>query len=366
MPASLMRLMVFQNSASYYNTKMPKIYSVADPFDLTHLALSNPVNKNGGYFIRFVAKDSPLYVQAPKCTVKHGFVVSGKKMFCDFVFSNEDDEFFAWLETLEERTRATLFANREKWFETALDEDDIESSLNSPYKMYKSGKCYVIRTNVPYTLGKCDLKIYDENEKETDPEQIKENTHVLAIFEFKGIRCSVRSFQYEIELKQMLIVEPTDLFEKCIIKTAPPPVERASLDKIEPSSEPSSEPSFSTPQDAIHELHATEKEGDTIATLQEPATVDLEPVLPIDELEICEVDFPIDQLDDTPAVQLKPRNDVYYKMYKDAKEKAREAKQIAISNYLEAKRIKNTYLFDDTEESDSDLDDLSMMVKDPA
>jgi hypothetical protein len=78
------------------------------------------------------------------------------------------------------------------------------------------------------------------------------------------------------------------------------------------------------------------------------------------------VDFPIDQLDDTPAVQLKPRNDVYYKMYKDAKEKAREAKQIAISNYLEAKRIKNTYLFDDAEESDSDLDDLSIMVKDPA
>jgi hypothetical protein len=354
---------------------MPKIYSVADPFDLNNLTLGNPINKNGGHFIKFVAKDSPLYFQAPRCTVKQGFVVSGKKMFCDFIFSNEHDDFFSWLETLEEKTRAALFRNREKWFETALDEDDIESSLNSPYKMYKSGKYYVIRTNVPYTLGKCDLKIYDENERETDPEQIKENTHVLGIFEFKGIRCSVRSFQYEIELKQMLIVEPTDLFEKCIIKSRDTSV--VSLDKStplvkdplvkdplvkDPLANESPVKDKIDPQFAIDQLHATETDEPLQDTLtEEDLPIDLGP----SELDLYEVDLSLEALDNSPAVQLKPRNDVYYKMYKDAKEKAREAKQIAISNYLEAKRIKNTYLFDDNEDSDSDLDELSMITEDP-
>jgi hypothetical protein len=47
---------------------------------------------------------------------------------------------------------------------------------------------------------------------------------------------------------------------------------------------------------------------------------------------------------------------VYYKLYKEAREKAREAKQIALANYLEAKRIKNTYLLEDMSESDEDMD----------
>ena len=77
-----------------------------------------------------------------------------------------------------------------------------------------------------------------------------------------------------------------------------------------------------------------------------------------DSLEIMEVDFPLENL--APAdipMKLKTRNDVYYKLYKEAKAKAREAKHLAIMNYLEAKRIKNTYVLnDESDESDMDLD----------
>jgi hypothetical protein len=58
-----------------------------------------------------------------------------------------------------------------------------------------------------------------------------------------------------------------------------------------------------------------------------------------------------------PPIQLKKRNDVYYKLYKEAREKAREAKQVALANYLEAKRIKNTYLLEDMSESEEDDDE---------
>ncbi len=64
---------------------------------------------------------------------------------------------------------------------------------------------------------------------------------------------------------------------------------------------------------------------------------------------------------DNTAVQLKKRDDVYYKMYKEAKQKAREAKMIALSNYLEAKRIKMTYLLNDEVSDESDLEDLEEM-----
>jgi hypothetical protein len=339
---------------------MPQIYSVTDPFDVSKMTLGNPVTKNGAYFIKIAAKDSPLYFQAPKCITKQGFVTSGKKMFCDFVFSNDENEFLSWLESLEEQSRKILYQNREKWFETSLDEHDIENSMTSPYKMYKSGKFYIIRANIPTTLGKCDLKIYDENEQETDPEHIQENTNVLVILEFKGIRCSVRSFQFEVELKQMLVVEPDKLFETCIIKPKPkklpPTPESVPLDADSPPLEVDLSPvSLCLAVPEPEEQPVAEDSPVTPKTLSEVYRTTQ------DSLEIMEVDFPLENLApvDFP-MKLKTRNDVYYKMYKEAKAKAREAKQLAIMNYLEAKRIKNTHLMkydsDESDESDVDLD----------
>ena len=50
---------------------------------------------------------------------------------------------------------------------------------------------------------------------------------------------------------------------------------------------------------------------------------------------------------------LKNPDDVYYKMYKDAKEKAKAAKNIAIEAYLAAEEIKLTYNLNNTDSSDS-------------
>ena len=44
-------------------------------------------------------------------------------------------------------------------------------------------------------------------------------------------------------------------------------------------------------------------------------------------------------------------------MYKEALKKAKTAKSIALASYLEAKRIKNTYMLTDlNDDEDSDLD----------
>ena len=128
---------------------MPKIYSTKEPLDLDRLHLAKPINKNGTHFIKTLDVDDPIYFLAPKCFTKQGFVNHSKKIFCDFVFSNEDSDFLCWLESLEEKARTGIYENREKWFETPLDEHDIESSMTSPYKPYKSGKFFIVRANVP-------------------------------------------------------------------------------------------------------------------------------------------------------------------------------------------------------------------------
>jgi hypothetical protein len=73
--------------------------------------------------------------------------------------------------------------------------------------------------------------------------------------------------------------------------------------------------------------------------------------------ELCEVDLSLDEIPESEAVSIKQRNDVYYKMYQEAREKAKIARDLALSAYLEAKRIKNTYMLEDIIDSSDDSDD---------
>lgn len=61
--------------------------------------------------------------------------------------------------------------------------------------------------------------------------------------------------------------------------------------------------------------------------------------------------------DNSSSIKLKQPNEVYYEIYKIAKQKARQHKKAAITHYLEAKKIKNTYLLDDLYNSDDSSND---------
>jgi hypothetical protein len=354
---------------------MIHIFSVDNPFDLTQLAVKNPISKNGAYFMKFASKNNqPLYFQAPQCTVRQGFVKSGtgqKKLSCDFVFNNNDDDtFLSWLETLEETTRSILYTNREKWFATSLEESDIENSMMPPYKSFKSGKCYVVRTNVPTTLGKSDMKIYNEDEKEIEVEAVTDGMQCLVIFEFKGIRCSSRSFQFDIELKQMLVVQPKNMFEKCVMLPKRNGHE-ATRESISVSEE-TEESNNLSPDESDAQLASDAQMAKTENSPKEPLMEEIQ-MDDMDALYPEEITARIEEGDDdrennldnnTPPMQLKSKNEIYVKMYREARAVAREAKMIAFTNYLEAKRIKNTYLVAaEMSESEDDEEDIAWLEK---
>lgn len=54
------------------------------------------------------------------------------------------------------------------------------------------------------------------------------------------------------------------------------------------------------------------------------------------------------------SIKLRNPNEVYYEIYKAAREKAKRAKKMAVEAYLEAKNIKTKYMLDDLDESDDD------------
>jgi len=385
---------------------MEGIYETNSAFPFDKLVLSKPVASSGGnYFIKFKIADNPLYIQSPKCSLKQGITKAGKRFFCDLMFSQENEEFIHWMENLEEFSQKYIYEHRSQWFETDIEMHDIENSFAPSMKVYKSGKYYLVRSYVPTVLGKCVLKIYDEYENELNYETIQENANVMTILEIQGIKCSARSFQIEIEMKQMLVLKPLVIFEKSVFGKKPVVAESTLLvdtekDSLEERSLPPSVESLeelpasylqtvseeSLQETSSHLIQATLEETSSPpiqATLEETSSPPIQDSLdetsspPIQDslgenphpstLELfsqnvdepCEIDFTLDTLPEHDTFHLKARTDVYYKMYREAKRKAKISRDLALTSYLEAQRIKNTYMLDSIVDSDSDLDEDS-------
>ena len=339
---------------------MNAIIEPNDSFSFEKLTMTSPVVVAGGnHFIKYLLNDRPLYIQPPNCKLKQGIIKAGKRSYCDLMFTNENENFIRWMENLEIHSRKLIFNNRAKWFETELEEHDIENSFASPLKIYKSGKYYIARVNVPSALGKMTLKIYDEDENLVDSDTLKENENVATILEIQGVRCSPRMFQIDLEMKQLLILKPVDLFEKCILlKQAKPleelncaPVTLVQTDNTQITETPLPEENLTETILQEEILHETQPDPQPQPELE--PEIELQSKSP-DDLE--EIELELDSIESDEKLFLKKRNDVYYKMYKEALKKARVAKELALTSYLEAKHIKNTYMLTDLSD-DSDLDE---------
>ena len=327
------------------------IHETNDSFPFSNLILCKPVaSTGGGFFIRYAFKEQPLYIQPPKCYIKQIHAKAGKKMYCDLVFQQENEAFLRWMERLESQTQQHLYDSRLQWFQTDLEKEDIEQSFASPVKIYKSGKEYIVRTNIPSRAGNSILKIFDEDEKAVPLEEIVENTKVMVILEIQGVRSSTKSFQVDIEVKQMMVMKPEEIFNTCIFKK-----------KVDAPAIPVPEPeSFIEVNEPIVQEVAIPEADSFVPEADSPvseAELEIEEP-PLEEFEtesLCEVELDLDEKADTVA--LKERKELYYQMYEEARQKAKVARDLALSAYLEANQIKNKYMLDDVLDSSSDDSD---------
>jgi hypothetical protein len=336
------------------------------PFEKLNLITPTSIS-SGVYFSKILINKKQLYVQSPKCKTKQGVVKNGKKIHADLIFSNDDEEFIQWIEMLEITVRKHIYTNREKWFDMDLDEDDIESYFSPTVKFFKSGKQYIMRVNVSQRIGSSSLKIYDENEIDVEMESVNENTQVITILEIQGVRCSTKNFQIDVELKQIMVLKPVNLFDKCIIKSREKDLVKKDLVK------PDTPGLVKDKEEEMVKINFVKEEEDEVKEeeedeVKEEHEVKEEEIVKkylgeseeyLENNDILEINFDIDEMENVESIHLKEKTEVYYQMYREARQKAKLAKSLALSSYLEARRIKNLYMLDDIDDSDeSDLEEL--------
>jgi hypothetical protein len=380
---------------------MDNIIEPTIDYDFSNLYLGPPSTLAGGsYFTKIMYSNNKLlYLQTPKCLTKQGFVKSGKKIFVDLMFDNNDTVFINWIENLEAKCQELLFSKGETWFQTKLEKDDIETAFTSAFKIYKSGKYYLLRVNVKPTI-----KIYDEANSVVSLEDIAVDKTIISILEIQGVKFTSRSFQIEIELKQSLIVSPDPFLDGCFIKN---PVKNQSQGQSQGQSQSQSHSQILEPvikadiiletkdnlddfiKESAREINTLEsndnnglekeKEKEKELSIEDFDTYEADNddlnneniSLEIEDLDINdnilnddpnllkEIDLKPSSLNSLDTITLKTPNQVYDDILKKAREKVKEAKKAAVTAYLELKAIKKTYMIDDMDDSDSELDAYS-------
>jgi hypothetical protein len=345
-------------------------------FDFSQLSLAHPTCIQGGaYFTKIEYQQKPLYIQTTKSQTKQGFVKNGKKYYCDLMFNKNDETIIHWFEKLEETCHKLIYERRDTWFQNSLDENDIETAFNSTIRVYKSGKYYLIRTHIKNNQNNtASIKIYDEKESPLNMDDINSDTNIISILEIQGIKFTSRSFQIDIELKQIMTITDAPLFESCVIKKPSTSNNTKPDFKDEFKEEPDfkeeldfkEEPDFKE-QVNLDELNSIDAHiENTMPNALEEDTDILPFELEFEDLNNLEKNTndlkELDNLelsleDNVEAIELKKPNQIYFELYKQARKKAKEAKKNAIIAYLEAKNIKKTYMIEKIDDGDSDFDE---------
>jgi hypothetical protein len=422
----------------------PEIHDPTPSFQFDNISLTTPASIAGGaHFSKIFVNRTPLYIQTPKCFTKNGIIGSGRKMYTDLVFTNDNEEIIQWMEVFESTIRRKIYDNRGRWFDTEMSEDDIEGCFSPMVKLFRSGKQYCVRVGINSRPDAKPLKIYDEDEMVVEVSQINDKTPLIAILEIQGVRCTSKSFCIDIEMKQLMVMKPSDLFDSCIIlkgrqgsstnggnrindvKTTSstlinnnrsddtanllittslvtdqkhelvldPPLDKDSLLATDPPLTKDSllvadpilvvDPHLTEDPPLVadppldkdpskNDLEYLAKNDDSRIVIYTPSTTNLiqssEPLPNNGEDylglsgsdDILEVDLNVDQIDQADTFQLRDKKEVYYEMYREALQKAKGAKAMALTSFMEARRIKNLYMLNDLNDSDeeSDLDDL--------
>ena len=437
------------------------------PFD--NITLANPRSMQGGaYFSKILFSKGRLVMQTPRCKSKNGIHISGKRVYCDLLFMNENEDFILWVQDLEEKLKDLIYEKREIWFHNDPDREEIDFNWNDSIRTYKRNN-FLLRTVVDKDKINSvnEFSIWDEEQNQLSLNEVTSNSELVNIIEVAGIKFTAQSFNLIIKLRQVMVVKPENYFNNCLIKlNKKPKLQKKILqDAVEDEDEVVSEAnknevkvadkvdvkdevdvvseankneddivSEASEVEVVSEANKNEVEGADVSKasevdgadkdvskvnevegevdvekidLNQKKTIENEVKSEIEEMKMNNLDkidtltknnqakiiqsafrkflgdnkntsnkksakessnlekntinglteIDIGHLDfDTKedAVHLKNPREVYINIYKEAREKAKQAKKRAIEAYLEAKRIKQIYFLDEIDSSDSE------------
>ena len=337
-------------------------------FNFESISLANPQPVQGGSFFTRATldNDKPIYIQLPKCYTKNGIIQTKRGKYSDLLYEkNIQEELIEWALALEKTTQQKIFDKKNTWFHNELSLDDIETMMSPIFRLYKSGTKLLIRSYIDISQHNNSDKClaYNEQKLQVSLDTCTEETPIIPLVLIEGIKFSTKSFEIVIKLVQLMILDKLeDHSQVCLIKTDTPPVIQENvipvIHEITDTVSETSEVQESVIKEVNNEIQSSTKVDDK--SLENLDTLEqISDVVEMNTPDIEEVEITLDDTDE--VLNLKRPNEVYYEIYKNAREKAKHMRKVAIEAFLEAKDIKTKYMLDDMDDSDEENDNIDIM-----
>ncbi len=360
-----------------------EIVSATSAFDFKAISLADPHSLNGpaGFYFTQLGvgpENKPLYLQLPECVTKQGMVNIKNTKYLDLMFErSQHDALMTWIEKLEYTCQDIIDTKKELWFQTELSRDDIETMMTQTTRLYQSGKFILMRVFIETLKGLNTCIAYNENEIGVDLDTLEANKPLIPLIQIEGVKFSARSFEISLKLTQVMVIGKTEKKTSCLIKrpgvvspnndgelgepiiAAPiiqAPIVQAPIIQAPIIQAPIVQapiiqaPIIATPIIATPIIQAPTPA--IIKSLEQNSTS----VSASTSLEDISIQIGTSTLG-SDTINLKNPNEVYYEIYRKAREKAKEWRLKAIESYLEAKEIKTKYMLYDMDDSDDSMDD---------
>jgi hypothetical protein len=279
------------------------------------------------FLLKTTTEGAPIYIQTPVCNIKQFSTRSGsnKKSLYELIIPTFESEFFTWIEKVEKFSINHINDFKEEWFTTTLTEEDIDHLFLTPFTIYRKTQTYGMRILVS-DLGSSSCRIFDSSK---NPIEYNEEEHkdkqAIAVIELIGIRCTVKNFTLEFELRQLMFVDEKELkplASECLIQKPP---------------------AF-----GLHTNNTHSESSPVIAT--EGVKLDSNTGNTMTEVNL-DTELAEEGPGDEAAVTIKTNAEIYQEIYEKALKRALMARDLGVLNYLESKKITDTDILLDTTDS---------------
>lgn len=337
------------------------------PFDQIKLSNPQPMQGGGSYFTKMTINEDPITIQFPRCKTKTGIVSTKKYKYTDLMFRNINTSLIhQWIENLENKCKFLLDEKKNIWFMNDLTSEDIETMTTPISRVYKNGKFILLRMilNSFKRFDNLDeYQLFDQKKCKIEDKALSNEEDIIPLVVLEGIKFTASSIDIEFKITQIMILDKEDK-NLCLIKNhgedQTKKINLSDLKDNEKYSEDEDEDENENKDKDINKekdlnieknINLEDKNlGEETENL-ENKTEEKEKEGEFKDIlnEIClDKDKNINHSD---VVILRKPNEIYYELYKEAREKAKQLKKSAINAYLNAKHIKDKYMLDEIEDS---------------
>jgi hypothetical protein len=385
--------------------------SITQALDSAALATPKPYPNQTGLYLTslHIDGDKTLCLQLPACKLKTAVSASSKNKQVELLYDRKGNETVnECLEQIMFVCQQHIYNQKEKWFQSEFTMDDLDNMMQPIVKLGKGGSKCSVKATIVTKAGVDKTMGYTPQNGTVDIETLDVSHEFIPLLAIDGIKFTSKTFEVELRLMQFMMLTSFSQTNMCKIKTPgsnkhavavaaaavettpveianatveldAAPIDTASVDIVDPASSASIEnvetasvepaPAQAPVTASVEPAQATvEPSVEPAQAPVEPAPIDPAPVetalaapAPASVPELQEIELTIDTVPPEETVHLKQPNEVYYDIYRKARQKAKELRRLAMTAYLEANEIKTRFMLDDLDdESDEDeLDDES-------